>query len=378
MFKAMRLLKQFHKLPGDFRRIVFFSEGSNYWNTMSPLTEALISKGVAFSYLSMDKDDPGLNIGSELSAGFHIGSGSGFIYFMSMLKSGVVIMTTPGLQSLTLKRSPGVNHYVHLVHSPTGISFYRKYSFDHFDTVMCSGPHQIEELRKLEGIRGSRKKNLLETGLAYMDNLKLKADEVVTSDDSGKIRTILIAPTWGPNGALGRYGMKLVESLAAGGFNIIIRPHPQQLKSERALLEGLKKATAGIGCVRWDENPSGHGSMAASDIMISDLSGVIFDYAFVYGKPVITMDYELDISGFEQEDLKDKIWEREMSRALGGVLSEGNFAGLTEMIESVLSRNDLKDEIRHLRDVSLFNFGHTGEIAAEQLIVLAKVSPKKT
>jgi len=372
----MRLLKQFHKLPGESRRIVFFSEGANYWNTFSPLAEALISKGVPFCYLSMEDSDPGLNIESGLCTSFCIGSGSRFMYFMSMLRAGVVIMTTPGLQSLTLKRSPGVNHYVHIVHSPTGISFYRRYSFDYFDTVMCSGPHQIEELRRLEDIRGSRKKNLLKTGLAYMDKLKIKAEQSILHRDSHKNRTVLLAPTWGPNGALGRYGQKLIEVLKDGGFDIIIRPHPQQLKSERSLLEKLKKTTAGYNNIKWDENTSGHESMFVSDIMISDLSGVIFDYAFVYGKPVITLDYELEVEGFEQEDLKGTVWEREMSRALGGVFSGENAAKLPAVVESVLSQVDLKDEMRRLRDDSLFNYGHAGEIGAAQLIALSEDSPK--
>lgn len=367
MFKTMKQLRQFHRLPEEFRRIVFFSEGPNYWNTMAPVVNELIGKDVAFTYLSMEESDPGLHIESARAAGFCIGKGGGFIYFMSMMKANVVVMTTPGLQSLTLKRSPGVGHYVHLVHSPTGVSFYRKHSFDHFDTVMCSGRHQIDEIRALESKRLSKKKNLIETGLPYLDLLKKMAAASAPINSTGKT-TVLLAPTWGPNGALGRYGMKLIAMIVDAGFKLIIRPHPQQIRTEIPLLEELKKATGFMEGIIWDENPSGHESMASSDIMISDLSGVIFDYAFVYEKPVITLDYELDTTGFEQEDMDGPVWEREMSKFLGGVISGKKLDNLPEMINQILSRNNLKDVMKKLRDESLFNYGKVGEVAAKQLL----------
>ena len=367
MFKAMKQLRQFHRLPEEFRRIVFFSEGTHYWNTMAPVVNALIGKDVAFTYLTMEESDPGLHIESARDAGFCIGKGSGFMYFMSMMKADVVVMTTPGLQSLTLKRSPGVGHYVHLVHSPTGMSFYRKYSFDHFDTVMCSGRHQIDEIRTLESKRKTKEKNLLETGLPYLDLLKEKAYGLEVKDPGEKVR-VLLAPTWGPNGALGRYGIKLIETIVKGGFELIVRPHPQQLRSEIPLLEELKKATGFMEGIIWDENPSGYKSMASSDIMISDLSGIIFDYAFVYEKPVITLDYELDTTGFEQEDLNGPVWEREMSKSLGGVISGDKLDHLPKMINQLLSRSDLKDVMKRLRAESLYNYGNVGEVAVKQLL----------
>jgi len=369
MLKAIRLLRQFHELPEEYREIVFFSEGGSYWNTMAPIIESLLEKGRALTYLTMGSKDLGLRQHSGSVASFCLGHGINPMCFMSMLRANLVIMTTPGLQTLTIKRSPAVKHYVHVIHSPTGVSFYRKFSFDHFDTVMCSGEHQIDEIRKLERIRNSKPKNLLKTGLPYMDMLsaQLKGSR---GDSQGEGTSILLAPTWGPNGALSRYRMRLIEVLASTGLDTIIRPHPQQLKSEVSLLTELKSASAGIDSISWDFEPSGHGSMLFSDIMISDLSGVIFDYAFVYEKPVITLDYELDTKGFEHEDLEGAVWEREMAQSLGAVVSGDNLDILPKIIADTLSRKHLRDEMGELRAASIFNFGNAGRVAAEQLIEL--------
>jgi len=366
MFKVLKRLKEFHKLPEEFRKIVFFSEGPGYWNTLAPMVTELEKRGIPFSYLSMDEKDPGLSRDEEKSAGFFLGKGSGFIYFMSMMKAGVVIMTTPGLQSLTLKRSPEVRHYIHVVHSPTGMAFYRKYSFDYFDTVMCSGPHQISEIRKLEQIRGSRGKQLLETGCLYMDTLKEQAQGV--EYEQKKPITVLVAPTWGPNGALQRYGQMLIDILLDAGFNVILRPHPQQFRSEKKLISGFRRAFIGKERFFWDDNPSGHQSMAESDIMISDLSGVIFDFAFVYMKPVISLDYELDTRGFEYEDLKGPVWEKEISQSFGGVFSDSRIENLTLLVEEIYSKKDWKATMAELRDDALFHYGNAGNIAVDQLL----------
>jgi len=308
------------------------------------------------------------------SRGFHIGKGSGFIYFTSMMKADVVIMTTPGLQSLTLKRSPGVGHYIHVVHSPTGMGFYKKNSFDYFDTVMCAGPHQISDLRKLEKIRGSQEKTLLKTGCLYMDLLKNELDtqQTFTKNIDPENATVLIAPTWGPNGALQRYGMEIIKPLLDFGYNLILRPHPQQYRSEQNLLKTIKKECEKTGKVTWDDNPSGHESMNRSDIMVSDLSGVIFDFTFVYGKPVITLEYPLDSAGFEQEDLKGPVWEIEVSKSLGGVLNNENIGTITELIENRIRNKDISNDIIRFRDEALYNYGVSGIIAVDQLLEIAE------
>ena len=127
MFKAIKKLKTFNKLPQEQRRFVFFSESSNYYPTFSPIIREFRKRAIPFTYLSMDAADPGLELAAEAGIStFCLGSGVGFLYFMGMIKADVVVMTTPGLQSLSLKRSPGAAHYVHIVHAPAGNFFVSK------------------------------------------------------------------------------------------------------------------------------------------------------------------------------------------------------------------------------------------------------------
>jgi len=373
MFKTIKNLGLFNSLPEEQRRFVFFSEGAHYYRTFAPVMDDLLESGIPFTYLSMNKTDPGLMIVSDNITTYYIGSGMGFVIFMSMIKARIVIMTTPGLQTLTLKRSSGVKHYVYLFHSPVGLSSYRRFSFDHFDTIMCSGEHQIQEIRQLEDTRSSTKKNLLKTGCAYIDLLEQHVRKMEITKSLGyENYTVIVAPTWGKNGVLGRFGMDLLNPLLNAGFRIIVRPHPQQIYSEKELLDSLKKATKSFHNLRWDENISGHESFSDSDILISDQSGVIFDYAFIYEKPVITIDFPLETKGFEQEDLKGNIWELNMREKLGVVFFGEDLTLIPDLVRKMLSDGNSTQKLRAVREKSLFNFGSVGKIAAKQLIEIEK------
>ena len=170
--------------------------------------------------------------------------------------------------------------------------------------------------------------------------------------------------------------MALLTPLLDAGFQVIIRPHPQQIKSERSLIESLKRETASCGGIRWDHNSSGHDSMIASDIMISDLSGVIFDYAFIYEKPVITLDFPLETKGYEREDLPGLIWDLEIRKKLGIVVSAGELPRLAGAVKDLLLDGTFVGEIRKIRETALFHFGCVGKTAADQLVEIAKTLTK--
>ena len=145
----------------------------------------------------------------------------------------------PGLDVLQIKRSKGVKHYVHLVHSIADIGTYKRYSFDYFDTVLTSNSYQIAALRELEKLRGTPEKALLETGCVYMDRLEARVASEGATPAPAAEPCVLVAASWGANGLLSRYGTKLLKPLLDAGLEVIIRPHPQSYISEKPMLEAL-------------------------------------------------------------------------------------------------------------------------------------------
>lgn len=353
--------------------IVFFSEGGQYWNTFKPVVDALIESKVTVNYWTQDNNDIGLKVDSEYFHGKNIGKGNRAFAKLNALEANICVMTTPGLDVFQIRRSKGVKHYCHIIHAPT-TGTYKLYSFDYFDSVLCSGQHQIDSIRELEAKRSTKQKVLLETGCAYMDVLKDKLenyDKVENSNVNNAEPTILLAPSWGDNGLFKLFGGNIIRILLNAGFKVIVRPHPQSFIVESDMLSSIEKQFAGTSSdLVWDKSPDNFESLRKSDLMISDLSGVVFDYAFIFQKPVVTIKFQLDLRGLDANHLDSEIWELGVLKDIGHQLDENDLENLPEIIRQILLNQGLKKQLSTLRERSLFNYGNTGQVAAKQIIEL--------
>ena len=376
--------------PLDKREtLVFYSEGKQNWSTFQPILEALAQRQVAATYLTSDKQDPGLALLPPHRAQY-IGTGNRAYTFLNMLEADVVGMTTPNLDVLQIRRSQRVRHYTHIVHAVTDIALYKLFSCDYFDSVLCSGSHQIRTLRTLEQLRGTKPKLLLESGCPYMDVLAAQAAEReepsaalevpaharLAPPRGGHQRCILVAPTWGQNGLLSRFGMSLLKPLAVQGHTVLIRPHPQSFVNESSLLKSLEKALENHTNVRWDREASPVRSLRAADILVSDISGIVFDCAFVFLKPVITLSFVPDIRGTDAFDLTEPVWEYQVLDQLGKRINVEDVPHLPEIITSLLDKEEFTKRIQDLRSASVYNYANCAGIIAEQIIQIQQTIVK--
>lgn len=355
--------------------VVFYSEGSQYQTTFLPLMQQMARRGLPCLYLSSDPADPLLALGDDhrypLLQTECIGDGHMAWARMRTLRARLVCMTTPGLDVLQIRRSPHVRHYMHIVHSPTDKSFNRPYSFDFFDSVLINGPHQERVLRHLESLRRRKAKDLFNIGCIYYDSLlpRYKAAceriEAAEATVAGRPLRVLLAPTWGKNGLLSRFGIRLIRSIAEAGLEVIIRPHPQSARSESELLSRLQQETASLVNCRWDLSADPVDAMAASDILVSDISGIVFDYAFLTSRPVLTLDFSVDKRGFEAMDLPFEPWEISSLNLIGRRIGMDDLPMLPAIIDQEVGSQIRTKQIRKLRDSYVVNFGQASETAVE-------------
>src|SRR5690554_6502025 len=145
-------LKAFNAVPRGERRIVFYSEGGGYWTYFEPVFEALRQEfQEPVLYVTSDENDPVLLNPPDGLRSFHVGEGSMRTLFFAGLDADVVLMTMPDLQTFHIKRSPHPVKYVYLHHSLVSTHMvYRPAAFDHFDAILCAGPHHQAETRARE------------------------------------------------------------------------------------------------------------------------------------------------------------------------------------------------------------------------------------
>ena len=370
-----RLYKFFGKhedAPDSNHTLVLYSDGKQYTGTFRPILQELARRKISCLYLSSDPEDPLLGFAAERIETKNIGKSYAAWAYLSTLRADVVVMTTPGLDVLQIKRSKHVGHYSHVIHAPTDKAFNRPYSFDYFDSVFLCGSHQERSIRTLEAIRNSKPKHLILAGCVYYDELaaafRQSASEARGPSD-GALRA-LVAPTWGKNGLLTRYGLRVIKPLIDAGFRVTVRPHPQSHTAEPEILARLQGETGDYPNLQWDDSTSPLAAMQEADILVSDISGIIFDYCFLTERPVVTLDFQPEKRGFEASDLPYEPWELTMLDVVGRRIGESDFDRIPEIVTQEAGDSSRREKIRALRDEFVVNFGCAAGPVVDELVKL--------
>lgn len=355
------------QVDSSYKPYVIYNEGNQYWNTFKPVVEEFEARKIPLEYLTSSKTDPVFDQKYNYVKAEFIGEGNSAFAKLNMLSAGVVLMTTPGLQVYQLKRSKNVKHYSHVLHMPNDATTYRLFGLDFFDSVLLTGDYQATDLRYLEEKRGINKKELVTVGCPYLDVYKQNIAEIPAEENHPF--TVLVSPSWGDVGLLKKYGEKLLDPLSKTGWRIIVRPHPQSKKSEAEMLERLTARYKDNPNIVWDYERQNIFSLKKSDIMISDFSGIIFDYTFLCDKPVMYVNAGMDLRPYDAYDLDGKeLWQYSVLRKFGTELKEEQFANIKEVIQSVSDSKELEEARHAAKAEAWMHEGEAGKNIADFMI----------
>ena len=343
--------------------IAIFSDDKRYWNTFGPICRELDRRKQSAVYMTSSPDDPALKEEFQYVKCQFIGEGNKGYAKLNMLSADVLLATTPGLDVYQWRRSKDVSYYVHILHAVSDATLYRVYGMDYYDAVLLSGPYQADQIRKLEAVRDIEKKDLQVVGQPYMDELWKRLQDAPRADRSET--TVLLAPSWGPNSILNRYGEKAIDALLATGYRIVVRPHPQSYTSEKEMLDRLMSKYPDL---EWNRDNDNFDILNQADIMISDFSGVIFDFALVFAKPVIYTDTVFDKAPYDAYWIDDELWTFSTLDKIGVKLTEDGLNDMKSVIDHCLQDESFRKGIQQAREEAWNHVGHAAELAADYLI----------
>jgi YidC/Oxa1 family membrane protein insertase len=152
------------------------------------------------------------------------------------------------------------------------------------------------------------------------------------------------------------------------GYELIIRPHPHFYERDQITMAMLREIAADSGGKVTIENPDKEfNSFWLADIMISDWSGVAFEFAFATGRPVVFVDAPRKVNSVELASLDLPIMEKEARSEVGVVV--GSIDTLSDGIEEAFSYSaaDWVDRIAKARVKYVFNFGDSAEAGSRVL-----------
>lgn len=347
---------------------VIFSDHKRYWNVFKPICDEFEKRAVDLVYYTCSPDDPALTAEYKHLKAEYIGEGNKAFAKLNMLSADILMATTPNLDVYQWKRSKNVKCYVHIPHTVDDLSGYRMFGLDYYDVVLTSGTNQNELIRKIESLRPAiKEKELVTVGSLPLDNLKVKydANQRVKNDKP----VILLGPSWGKSAILSRYGEKFLSALQKTGYKIIVRPHPQTIVSEKDVLEPL---TQKFPDFEWNYDNDNFEVLNRADLLITDFSGIIFDYSCVFDKPLIYADTSFDTLPYDADWLSEPIWAFRVLPEIGVQLKENEFDSIGTVIENALASKNLQEGRQKVRNECWHNPGNSAKAVTDYLLEKAK------
>ena len=103
------------------------------------------------------------------------------------------------------------------------------------------------------------------------------------------------------------------------------------------MLDELMAAYPPSEQLEWNRDTDNFDVLRRSDILVSDFSGVIFDFTLVYDKPVIYTDPDFDLAPYDAWWLKQPLWTASALPRIGCRLTDTNMEDLKQLIDQCLT-----------------------------------------
>jgi YidC/Oxa1 family membrane protein insertase len=250
----------------------------------------------------------------------------------------------------------------------------RKGALDYFDTILCVGKFQFDEIRETEKLYGLKEKRLVECGYGLLENLYNAYEKCDIVDRSRK--KILIAPSWQPDNILDSCINAILDQLLGRGYDVVVRPHPEYVKRYGTRMDGIVERYAEYqgGDLTFELDFSNSNSIFDSDLVISDWSGTAYEFSFVTKRPVIFINTPPKINNLEYDKLSVKPLEILLRDKIGIQIETDKLDELPNAVENLFSSEwEYKQTISTILEKYISNFGNSGEVAARYIISKLKV-----
>ena len=336
-----RLLKQ-------KQQVVFYAESRHYFQYFKPLLGDLLGKKVQVCYITSDpldkllKSPPdGLNV---VYAKWMLG------FIFPRLQADVMIMTMPDLGHFLYKRSPGVGTYIYMFHAAVSThQQYRRDAFVNYDCIFCTGEYQQHEIRKAEELYGHPVKEIVPYGYPLFKEL------ATTIPVAGEKQVILIAPSWFSGCIFETCIEELLKELAVLPYTIILRSHPEYEKRNKRGFNSIRKLVKMYQHMFIDDLPDVTERLSKSDILITDRSGIAFEFAIGTSKPVIFIETVLKETNKDWRELNIEPLENSLRPELGVILQPSELNKLANKLKEAESlRAGFAEKMKDLKEKHFF------------------------
>ena len=352
------------------KQIVFYSEGNGFYKYFQNVIELILKKtDITIHYITSDPKDEVFKLQSNNFRVYYIGENK-LIVLMMKMDADIVVMTMPDLQKYHIKRSMIRNdiEYVYMDHGVGSINLMlRKHALDYFDTIFASNDIAYAEIRKQETIYGLKEKTILKYGFSLIDNMIKSYNGQPEHINNPKV--ILIAPSWQEDNLLDLCIDDILQVLLGHGYKIILRPHPQYVRHFKSKLEILKNNYAANADFILQTDFSSNKTVFNADILMTDWSGIAYEYSFTTLKPSLFINTPMKIMNPDYQEIDVLPFDIEIRSQIGISIELDQLDKLPDTIDQLLLEDSYsREKLEIMRNKYLYNVLNSAEIGANYLI----------
>lgn len=358
------------------KHLVIYSEKSGFYKYFKGLIAELTKRSnIVIHYVTNDENDI---IFEEAKKNkqikpYYIGLKK-TIPLMLRLEADMVVMTTPDLDKYYLKKSVMRKdiEYVYIPHALMSMHMGMKEgSLDAFDTIFCAGEHIKREMLATEKHYELDEQNLVEFGYPLADDLIALGEAERKTHKTGGRKEILIAPTWNEDNILDSCIDTMLEGLLCDEYHITVRPHPEYVKRYGDRMQAIVE--------RWSERVgegltfeldfSSNKSIYSSDLMITDWSGISFEFSFATKRPTLFVNTKMKVLNPNWEKINCTPIEITLRDEIGVSIEKSDVKDISSVVGGMFSRaGEFEDKIDAALHKAVYNVGNSNPVGAKYIL----------
>ena len=364
------------------KHLVIYSERSGFYKYFKDYIDYILAKtNLTVHYITSDPNDRIFETAEQNTRirPYYIGENR-LITLMMKMDADVVIMTMPDLNNYHIKKSYIRDdiEYIFVQHDMNNHAMLmRKGCTDHFDTIFLAGKHQKAEELEFEAVYHLKPRTLVEVGYPLID--ALRKEFRAKDHETHEKKKILIAPSWQKDNIIDNCLEPLLDQLTGHGYDVVVRPHPQEVRQKREYMNALKNKYESSGITIQTDFTSDNPVMEA-DLLITDWSGISWEYAFTTLRPILFINTPMKVMNPDYEEIKTESINLSLRDKLGMSIDPDLLDRTAEAVETLLAQKDeYREKIDALAHEYLYHLDNAAEVGGQYIFqaIRTKIAEKK-
>ena len=358
------------------KHLVIYSEKSGFYKYFKGLIAELLDRSdMVIHYVTNDPDDVIFEVAKKEPRikPYYI-SLKKTIPLMIRLECDMVVMTTPDLDKYYLKKSLMKKdiEYVYIPHALMSMHMGMKEgSLDAFDTVFCAGEHIKREVKATERVYGLPEKKCVEFGYPLVDDLIPLGEQERKTHKKGGRKEILIAPTWNEDNILDSCIDDMLSSLLCDEYHVTVRPHPEYVKRFGQRMDAIVERWSdkvGEG-LTFELDFSSNKSIYSSDLMITDWSGISFEFSFATKRPTLFVNTKMKVLNENWQKISCEPIEITLRDEIGISIEKSDVVNMGSIVKDTFGKyGEYEKKTEKALYKAVYNVGSSNAVGAKYIL----------